>query len=483
VTVNTSNAVLYADNTFASTNQPIVNANINTFIAVAKDAYGRGATNTVSLRIPVHDNCSYDLNGSLLSEQSVGGTNRIFSYDDENELTSVLVTNLWRSDFAYDGKFRRRIEKDFTWSGGAWLQTNEVHYIYDGNVVIQERDTNNNVAVTYTRAGSALLARTDASHTAFYHMDGNANVTCLIYTNQIIAAKYLYDPFGNTLSQSGPLADANKYRFASKEWNANAGLYYYGRRFYDPMLQRWLNRDPIQELGGLNLYGYVANSPIVNLDAYGLAIMFPSDNYLSGSGCPPVKSIEQLMAEMDELNGLTPHYFSDTGTYTIDGVTYSVDAYGNINDSSENNNTLAWALLALGVIPTGGEDLALAPELFGAEDVVAADTALPQFIYRTGSQTENALTDAAGVSFRDSISSDATGAQVFQPGAKIYTVDTSQLPSGSVIFDGNPAGHVSVFASPAEIQSAIVPQGAANPLSDFSLKSLEDSSSYRIPKN
>ena len=117
------------------------------------------------------------------------------------------------------------------------------------------------------------------------------------------------------------------------------------------------------------------------------------------------------------------------------------------------------------------------------DSLLAADTALPQFIYRTGSQTGNALTDAAGVSFRDSISSDATGAQVFQPGAKIYTVDTSQLPPGSVIFDGNPAGHVSVFASPAEIQSAIVPQGAANPLSDFGLKALEDGSSYRIPKN
>jgi hypothetical protein len=113
---------------------------------------------------------------------------------------------------------------------------------------------------------------------------------------------------------------------------------------------------------------------------------------------------------------------------------------------------------------------------------LAAEGGIPNFIYRTGSQTENALTDAAGVSFRDSISSSANRAQVFDPGAKIWAVDTSKLPSGSVVLDGNPAGHVSVLATPSEIQAAIVPQSPANPLSDFGLKLLEDGTSYRIPK-
>jgi RHS repeat-associated protein len=144
-----------------------------------------------------------------------------------------------------------------------------------------------------------LLARSDNTQMiigsptahAFYHADGNGNVTMLINSYQAIVAKYLYDPFGNTLSLSGSLADANVYRFSSKEWNDNAGLYYYLYRYYDPNLQRWPNRDPKNEIGfqtlnhirrssdvnqEKNLYDFVKNSPIQIYDLNGLQ----DDNYL-----------------------------------------------------------------------------------------------------------------------------------------------------------------------------------------------------------
>jgi RHS repeat-associated protein len=93
----------------------------------------------------------------------------------------------------------------------------------------------------------------------------------MIYANQIVAAKYLYGPFGENLSMSGPLAPFNTPRFASKEWNDRAGIYYFGLRYYDPVLQRFLNQDPLQEEGGINLYAYAANDPINFFDALGLA--------------------------------------------------------------------------------------------------------------------------------------------------------------------------------------------------------------------
>ena len=120
VTVNTSNAVLYADITFASTNQPWVNGN-NTFKAIAKDVYGRKDTNSLTVNIQLTNSYAYDLNGNLLSD----GT-RYFAYDDENQLISVTVSNVWQSQFVYDGKMRKRIERDYSgWNGSSWMQTND----------------------------------------------------------------------------------------------------------------------------------------------------------------------------------------------------------------------------------------------------------------------------------------------------------------------------------------------------------------------
>jgi len=198
-------------------------------------------------------------------------------------LIRVTVTNAWKSEFTYDGKFRRRIRKEFTWQNSTWVPTIEVRHIYDGNLVIQERDGNNLATLTLTRgrdlSGSlqgaggigGLLARTDAAsgQTACFHADGNGNVTALINSQQIIAAKYIYDPFGNILSKAGPIADANTYRFSSQEYHQPSGLSLYLYRAYDPNLERWLNRDPIEENGGINLYEPNYNDPLNWVDRDG----------------------------------------------------------------------------------------------------------------------------------------------------------------------------------------------------------------------
>src|SRR5437870_2024662 len=176
--------------------------------------------------------------------------------------------------------------------------------------VIQERDSGNTPTASYTRgfdlsgrmdgAGGigGLLARshgysagTWSTHN-YYFCDGNGNITYMLNSSQSMVASYRYDPFGNTISSSGTLASANVYRFSSKEIHANSGMYYYGHRFYDPNLQRWINRDPLMEHGFMvteaasrlniaigpddsrsraNLYLFVDNSPLLDLDALGLA--------------------------------------------------------------------------------------------------------------------------------------------------------------------------------------------------------------------
>jgi hypothetical protein len=60
-----------------------------------------------------------------------------------------------------------------------------------------------------------LLALSDqrASATSptnyFYHADGNGNIVALISQKNEVVARYLYDPFGNLLAKSGPIADFN----------------------------------------------------------------------------------------------------------------------------------------------------------------------------------------------------------------------------------------------------------------------------------
>ena len=65
-----------------------------------------------------------------------------------------------------------------------------------------------------------------------------------------VVAHYEYDSYGNVVTQSGPYADTNAFRFSSKYHDAGTGLVYYGYRYYSPRLGRWLNRDPIGEWGG-----------------------------------------------------------------------------------------------------------------------------------------------------------------------------------------------------------------------------------------
>ena len=285
VTVNVnsggaSNAILYADNTFVRTNVTLTNG-LNTIVAIGKDSSNRVDTSSLSVTLPATVSFAYDLNGNMCTN----GT-RILDYDDENQLVRVTEPSNWKSEFSYDAKLRRRVRTEFVWTNSAWATSQVVRYVYDGNVVVQERDQLNIPQITYTRgrdlSGSfegaggigGLLALSQVATLSpqhfYYHSDANGNVTALISTNQQIAARYLYDPFGNTLSASGPVADVNLYRFSSKELHSPSSLVYYLYRFYDPNLQRWPNRDPIGERGGMNLYRFVGNSPVRRIDPVGL---------------------------------------------------------------------------------------------------------------------------------------------------------------------------------------------------------------------
>jgi RHS repeat-associated protein len=273
VTVNGSTGNLYADWSFAKDGFSVT-PGPNTFTAVARDSLGRASTNAVTANVAASTGYSYDLSGNLLSDGQWG-----YDYDDNDQLIRITATNSWKSEFTYDGLGQRRLRTEYLWQSGTWQLLSTTRYVYASGLVLQERDGNNIPLISYTRGPDGgggiggLLARTDhspQSH-AYYHSDGCGNISTILNSSQFLLARYLYDPYGNTLVASGPLAQANTYRFSSKEVHAPSGLIYFGLRFYNPTLQRWVNADPIREGGGLNLFCYVGNSPGMHVDAWGAA--------------------------------------------------------------------------------------------------------------------------------------------------------------------------------------------------------------------
>ncbi len=58
------------------------------------------------------------------------------------------------------------------------------------------------------------------------------------------------------------------FQFAGKEWDGDTRLYYFGRRYYDPSIGRFITVDPI--LSDTNPYAYGENNPLVNTDPNGM---------------------------------------------------------------------------------------------------------------------------------------------------------------------------------------------------------------------
>jgi len=59
-------------------------------------------------------------------------------------------------------------------------------------------------------------------------------------------------------------------RYGAYHWDSETGLYQIRNRFLHPKLGRWTARDPIEYRGSVNLYGYVNDKPINNVDPSGL---------------------------------------------------------------------------------------------------------------------------------------------------------------------------------------------------------------------
>jgi RHS repeat-associated protein len=248
----------------------------NVFVARTPEDFDDPATPSV--------NEGYDLDGNQLRD---GRWN--YTWDAENRLTKLeSLANApsgskRRLEFEYDWQGRRIKKKVTNLETSTVLQDNK--FLYDGwNLVAELNATNNALIRCYMwgldlsgsmqgagGVGGLLAVNDTANGVHFAAYDGNGNVTALVKAaDGTISAQYEYGPFAEPIRVTGPMGKTNPIRFSTKYTDDESDFLYYGHRYYNPSTGRWLNRDPIGERGGLNVYCFVNNRPINAFDAHGL---------------------------------------------------------------------------------------------------------------------------------------------------------------------------------------------------------------------
>ena len=168
--------------------------------------------------------------------------------------------------------------------------------------------------------GLLAVVRDDGVYAPTY--DGNGNVSEYIVletgNSQLetgsVVAHYEYNPFGEIIVQSGAIADDFAFRFSTKPYCIITGILHYELRPY--ALGHFLARDPIEEQGGLNLYGFCANDSINKWDDYGMASLFWGDRYNCSKCGPEIgnRLIATLNKAKNEHKSLSPFKRLITGS-------------------------------------------------------------------------------------------------------------------------------------------------------------------------
>ena len=150
--------------------------------------------------------------------------------------------------------------------------------------------------------GGVLIFKdhTSTVNESFYPAyDAQGNVTGLIDTLGNLDAAYEYDPFGKLIRHAGTRRASMSLLYGTKYTDMETGLIYYGHRYYDPRQGRFINRDPIGEKGGINLYGFSGNSPVNGLDFLGLCESEGDTDEYGDELCDlrPFTAVEQITEE------------------------------------------------------------------------------------------------------------------------------------------------------------------------------------------
>ncbi len=221
---------------------------------------------------------TYDKNGNLIGSQNPNATDasKFYAYDFENRLNH------------YGGGFSVPAFADYTYNGlgertsKTLASQQPTSYYYDlSELILEKKGT---ALTTYVHGPTTDELLVD-SRGYSYHTDGQGSVMALTDNNGLKANTYSYSAFGLTKSQTGTVV--NSWQYTGRQFDSETGLYFNRNRYYNPWIGRFMTQDPIGIRGGVNLYGYVQNSPVNLIDPSGLTWETNAKflgSWLTGSG-------------------------------------------------------------------------------------------------------------------------------------------------------------------------------------------------------
>jgi RHS repeat-associated protein len=198
---------------------------------------------------------TYDPAGNMTGWTSKSnGTRRTIMWNEENRVQEI-DNNGQKTYFLYDDTGERVIKRG---QHGETVYVNRFYAIRNGELGTKH------IFAGETRVLSKLVktpptntANTNGSKTVstttpvekdqfFYHGDhlGSSNMITDAYG--AVYQHLEYFPYGETwIEEGGSSSKIPGYMFTGKELDPETGLYYYGARYYDPVLSRWISADPI----------------------------------------------------------------------------------------------------------------------------------------------------------------------------------------------------------------------------------------------
>ncbi len=226
--------------------------------AYAYDAVGN---RTLAAANGVTNRFSYNALNQIVSGDAGLTTGTTYEWDAAHRLTAINQ-GTHRSEFSYDGLNRRirSVEK----SNGVLVADN--YFLWCGNELCEVRDaTGATVARRLFPQGET--ASGSGVTNLFYTRDHLGSVREVLDATAGLKTRYDYDPYGQQTALTETFMPA--IAFAGDFLHRPSGLYFALRRVMDPHTGRWLNRDPLGEGAGINLYAYVGNNPVNLTDPSG----------------------------------------------------------------------------------------------------------------------------------------------------------------------------------------------------------------------